>query len=154
MTHLSFLHLVLHLLSYIFQGTQAIEGLFLDRCKFNPSYLNRESFKEMNRLRLLKIRSPRRKLFLEDHLPRDFAFSSYELTYLYWDGYPSEYLPMNFHAKNLVELLLRNNNIKQLWRGNKVLLLLFSYTFFILIFIVYVNLSIEKKLFCSSFMRS
>ena len=61
---------------------------------------------------------------------------------------------MNFHAKNLVELLLRNNNIKQLWRGNKVLLLLFSYTFFILIFIVYVNLSIEKKIFCSSFIRS
>ncbi|RVW96800.1 TMV resistance protein N [Vitis vinifera] len=103
-----------------YEGTQAIEGLFLDRCKFNPSYLNRESFKEMNRLRLLKIRSPRRKLFLEDHLPRDFAFSSYELTYLYWDGYPSEYLPMNFHAKNLVELLLRTSNIKQLWRGNKL----------------------------------
>ena len=57
MTHLSFLHLVLHLQSYIFQGAQAIEGLFLDRCKFNPSHLNRESFKEMNRLRLLKIRS-------------------------------------------------------------------------------------------------
>uniref|UniRef100_F6HS37 Uncharacterized protein n=1 Tax=Vitis vinifera TaxID=29760 RepID=F6HS37_VITVI len=41
----------------IYEGAQAIEGLFLDRCKFNPSHLNRESFKEMNRLRLLKIRS-------------------------------------------------------------------------------------------------
>nr|CAN74723.1 hypothetical protein VITISV_014048 [Vitis vinifera] len=101
-------------------GTKAIEGLFLDRCKFNPSQLTTESFKEMNRLRLLKIHNPRRKLFLEDHLPRDFEFSSYELTYLHWDGYPLESLPMNFHAKNLVELLLRNSNIKQLWRGNKL----------------------------------
>ncbi|KAL6343040.1 hypothetical protein AAG906_017852 [Vitis piasezkii] len=101
-------------------GTRAIEGLFLDRCKFNPSQLTTESFKEMNRLRLLKIHNPRRKLFLEDHLPRDFEFSSYELTYLHWDGYPLESLPLNFHAKNLVELLLRNSNIKQLWRGNKL----------------------------------
>ncbi|RVW38663.1 putative WRKY transcription factor 19 [Vitis vinifera] len=101
------------------KGTRAIEGLFLDRCKFNPSQLTTESFKEMNRLRLLKIHNPRRKLFLEDHLPRDFEFSSYELTYLHWDGYPLESLPLNFHAKNLVGLLLRNSNIKQLWRGNK-----------------------------------
>ncbi|XP_059592933.1 disease resistance protein RUN1-like [Vitis vinifera] len=50
-------HVLTRNMSYIFQGAQAIEGLFLDRCKFNPSHLNRESFKEMNRLRLLKIRS-------------------------------------------------------------------------------------------------
>ena len=109
-------------LIYIFQGTRAIEGLFLDR------WLTTKSFKEMNRLRLLKIHNPRRKLFLEDHLPRDFEFSSYEYTYLHWDRYPLESLPLNFHAKNLVELLLRNSNIKQLWRGSKVLLLLFSYS--------------------------
>ncbi|KAL6343081.1 hypothetical protein AAG906_017893 [Vitis piasezkii] len=101
-------------------GTQAIEGLFLDRCKFNPSQLTMESFKEMNKLRLLKIHNPRRKLFLENHLPRDFEFSSYELRYLHWDGYPLESLPMNFHAKNLVELSLRDSNIKQVWRGNKL----------------------------------
>ncbi|KAJ9700898.1 hypothetical protein PVL29_006295 [Vitis rotundifolia] len=101
-------------------GTRAIEGLFLDRCKFNLSQLTMESFKEMNRLRLLKIHNPRRELFLEDHLPRDFEFSSYELTYLHWDGYPLESLPMNFHEKNLVELLLRGSNIKQVWRGNKL----------------------------------
>ncbi|KAL6344258.1 hypothetical protein AAG906_037822 [Vitis piasezkii] len=102
-------------------GTRAIEGLFLDRCKFNLSQLTTESFKEMNRLRLLKIHNPREdQLFLKDHLPRDFEFSSYELTYLHWDGYPLESLPMNFHAKNLVELLLRGSNIKEVWRGNKL----------------------------------
>ncbi|KAJ9700893.1 hypothetical protein PVL29_006292 [Vitis rotundifolia] len=101
-------------------GTRAIEGLFLDRCKFNPSQLTTESFKEMNKLRLLKIHNLRRKLFLENHLPRDFEFPSYELRYLHWDGYPLESLPMNFHAKNLVELSLRDSNIKQVWRGNKL----------------------------------
>ncbi|KAL6343056.1 hypothetical protein AAG906_017868 [Vitis piasezkii] len=101
-------------------GTRAIEGLFLDRCKFNPSQLTTESFKEMNKLRLLKIHNPRGKLFLENHLPRDFEFSPYDLRYLHWDGYPLESLPMNFHAKNLVELSLRDSNIKQVWRGNKL----------------------------------
>ncbi|KAJ9700901.1 hypothetical protein PVL29_006297 [Vitis rotundifolia] len=102
-------------------GTQAIEGLFLDRCKFNLSRLTTESFKEMNRLRLLKIHNPHEdQLSLKDHLPRDFEFSSYELTYLHWDGYPLESLPMNFHAEKLVELLLRGSNIKEVWRGNKL----------------------------------
>ena len=81
----------------------------------------------MNRLRLLKIHNPHRKLFLKDHLPRDFEFSPYDLRYPHWDGYPLESLPMNFHGENLVELSLRDSNIKEVWRGNKVLLLLFSY---------------------------
>ncbi|CBI33325.3 unnamed protein product, partial [Vitis vinifera] len=74
----------------------------------------------MHKLRLLKIHNLRRKLFLENHLPRDFEFPSYELRYLHWDGYPLESLPVNFHAKNLVELSLRDSNIKRAWRGNKV----------------------------------
>ncbi|RVW38660.1 TMV resistance protein N [Vitis vinifera] len=72
-------------------GIRAIEGLFLDRCKFNLSQLTTKSFKEMNRLRLLKIHNPRRKIFA-----------------------------IEFSCKEPVELLLRNNNIKQLWRGNKL----------------------------------
>ena len=80
----------------------------------------------MNRLRLLKIHNTHGEPFLEDYLPRGFEFSSCELTYLHWDGYSLESLPMNFHAKNLVELSLRDSNIKQLWSGDMVLLLLCS----------------------------
>ncbi|RVX07053.1 putative WRKY transcription factor 19 [Vitis vinifera] len=69
-------------------GTRAIEGLFLDICKFDPIQFAKESFKQMDRLRLLKIHK--------------------------------ESLPTNFHAKDLVELILRGSNIKQLWRGNKL----------------------------------
>ncbi|KAL6311179.1 hypothetical protein AAG906_025768 [Vitis piasezkii] len=56
-------------------GTRAIEGLFLDICKFDPIQFAKESFKQMDRLRLLKIHK--------------------------------ESLPTNFHAKDLVELILR-----------------------------------------------
>ncbi|KAJ9675693.1 hypothetical protein PVL29_024560 [Vitis rotundifolia] len=92
-----------------------------------------ESFKQMDGLRLLKIHKdddydrisifrsyPYGKLFSEDHLPRDFEFPSYELTYFHWDGYSLESLPTNFHAKDLAALILRGSNIKQLWRGNKL----------------------------------
>ncbi|WKA11081.1 hypothetical protein VitviT2T_028613 [Vitis vinifera] len=113
-------------------GTRSIKGLFLDICKF-PTQFTKESFKQMDRLRLLKIHKDDEygcisrfsrhldgKLFSEDHLPRDFEFPSYELTYFHWDGYSLESLPTNFHAKDLVELILRGSNIKQLWRGNKL----------------------------------
>ena len=86
----------------------------------------------MKNLRLLKIYSNHESTSMrEDNevkLSKDFEFPSYELRYLHWDGYPLESLPVNFHAKNLVELSLRDSNIKQVWRGNKVLLLLFSYS--------------------------
>ena len=122
-------------LLYIFQGTRAIKALFLNICIFNPTQFTEESFKQMDGLRLLKIHKdddydrisifrsyPHGKLFSDDHLPRDFEFPSYELTYFHWDGYSLESLPTNFHAKDLAALILRGSNIKQLWRGNKVLL--------------------------------
>nr|CAN73963.1 hypothetical protein VITISV_034210 [Vitis vinifera] len=114
-------------------GTRAIKALFLNICKFNPTQFTEESFKQMDGLRLLKIHKdddydrisifrsyPHGKLFSEDHLPRDFEFPSYELTYFHWDGYSLESLPTNFHAKDLAALILRGSNIKQLWRGNKL----------------------------------
>ncbi|KAL6316839.1 hypothetical protein AAG906_022509 [Vitis piasezkii] len=115
------------------KGTRAIKALFLNICKFNPTQFTKESFKQMDGLRLLKIHKdddydrisifrsyPYGKLFSEDHLPRDFEFPSYELTYFHWDGYSLESLPTNFHAKDLAALILRGSNIKQLWRGNKL----------------------------------
>ena len=80
-------------------------------------------FKTMNKLRLLKVYNWYGN---EVHLPMDFEFSSCQLRYLYWDGYPLESLPKNFDAMNLVELDLIYGSIKQLWKRNEVLLLLFS----------------------------
>ena len=39
-------------------------------------------------------------------LDMNFEFPSYELRYLYWDGYPLDFLPSNFDGEKLVELSL------------------------------------------------
>ena len=117
----------------------------LKRVRFNPNVLDK-----MTKLRLLKVCSD---FFRFDYgssddtcndivknaskmkLGLDFEFPSYELRYLRWDGYPLEFLPSNFDGENLIELHLRCSNIKQLWQGNKVLLLLFENEFFCFILI-------------------
>ena len=75
----------------------------------------------MNRLRLLKVYYP-------EFGERDFEtlknldFPYFELRYFHFKGYPLESLPTNFHPRNLVELNLKHSSIKQLWKGNEVLL--------------------------------
>ena len=119
----------------------------LKRVRFNPNVLAK-----MTSLRLLKVHSGVFSYFYESSiadeyydviienaskmkLGLDFEFPSYELRYLRWDGYPLEFLPSNFDGENLIELHLWCSNIKQLWQGNKVLLLLFENEFFCFILI-------------------
>ena len=65
----------------------------------------------MKRLRLLKVHWSNHNDFMEKKyrmlLPEDFEFPSYELRYLYWDGYSLKSLPLYFDGENLVELHLR-----------------------------------------------
>ena len=131
------------LLAAIFQGTEAIEGIFLDMSRSENIQFTTQAFKMMHRLRLLKIHQddtynsivkpwmvvdPSQVHLSEMHVTEDFECPFYELRYLHWDGYALQTLPLDFHARNLVELSLRFSNIKQLWKG-KVSLLLYSYTF-------------------------
>jgi len=44
-----------------------------------------------------------------------------ELRYVNWCYYPFKYLPSNFQPNQLVELILENSSIEQLWKGKKVL---------------------------------
>ena len=74
-----------------------------------------KAFERMNRLRLLVVSHNRIQ-----QLPEDFVFLSDDLTCLHWDRYSLESLPSNFHADNLVSLILTNSNIKLLWKGNMV----------------------------------
>jgi len=46
---------------------------------------------------------------------------SNDLRYVEWFGYPFKCLPSNFHPNQLVELILKESNIKQLWKNKKVL---------------------------------
>lgn len=43
-----------------------------------------------------------------------------ELVYLHWQGYPLDYLPLNFKPKKLIDLSMRYSSIKQLWENEKV----------------------------------
>ncbi|RVW60067.1 TMV resistance protein N [Vitis vinifera] len=100
------------------RGTKKIEGLFIDMSTSRRIQFSTKVFKRMNKLRLLKVYNWYGN---EVHLPMDFEFSSCELRYLYWDGYPLESLPKNFDATNLVELDLIYGSIKQLWKRNEIL---------------------------------
>jgi len=74
-----------------------------------------EQLSKMSNLRLLMI--------IKDsnikHLPR---YLSNELRYVEWYGYPFMYLPSKFHPNELVELILKRSDIKQLWKKNKKVL--------------------------------
>ena len=121
----------------------------MDLCKLKRVHFNPNVLAKMTSLRLLKVHSGVFSEFYDEDnanedydviienaskmkLGLDFEFSSYELRYLRWDGYPLEFLPSNFDGENLIELHLRCSNIKQLWQGNEVLLLLFENEFFAL----------------------
>ncbi|XP_034677016.1 disease resistance protein RUN1-like isoform X2 [Vitis riparia] len=96
-------------------GTQKVEGIFLNEYRTKQMRFMGEAFQRMNRLKLLEVNHNRVQLF------EDFAFPKDGLTYLYWDRYPLESLPSNFHMRNLVELNLKNSKIKQLWKENMLL---------------------------------
>jgi hypothetical protein len=45
---------------------------------------------------------------------------SNELRYVEWLDYPFKYLPSSFQPNQLVELILFESSIEQLWKGKKV----------------------------------
>lgn len=115
------MHFVLHLsLVHGFQGTQAIEGIFLDMSASKEIHLTTDAFKKMKKLRLLRVYHNLKNISDTIHLPQDFKFPSHELRYLHWDGWTLESLPSNFHGEKLVELSLKHSSIKRLWKEHKV----------------------------------
>ncbi|CAN6561956.1 unnamed protein product [Malus baccata var. baccata] len=44
------------------------------------------------------------------------------LRYLYWWGYPLEFLPPNFSPENLLELHMPNSKVKKLWKEGQILM--------------------------------
>ena len=87
---------------------EVIKGIFLDLSIPKWIHITTESLVMMKNLRLLKILLDRESTSMRDDykvkLTKDFEFPSYEPRYLYWHGYPLEYLPSSFNAEDLVEL--------------------------------------------------
>ncbi|RVW83228.1 TMV resistance protein N [Vitis vinifera] len=76
-------------------GDENVEAIFLDLSRSTP-------------LEQLKV-----------ILPEDFQFPAHELRYLHWEGYSLKSLPSNFLGVNLIELNMKDSNIKQLGQGNE-----------------------------------
>ena len=106
------------------QGTEAVKGILLNLSIPKPIHITTKSFVMMKNLRLLKIYSDHEFASMGKHskvkLSKDFEFPSYELRYLYWQGYPLESLPSSFYAEDLVELDMCYSSLKQLWESDMV----------------------------------
>ena len=103
---------------------EAIKGILLDLSIPKWIHITIESLAMMKNLRLLKILLDHESTSMRDDykvkLSKDFEFPSYELRYLYWQGYPLESLPSSFFAEDLVELDMCYSSLKQLWENDMV----------------------------------
>ncbi|XP_058189513.1 disease resistance protein RPV1-like [Rhododendron vialii] len=97
-------------------GTKKIEGLVLDMNMLRNSdmaVIEANTFEKMYNLRLLKLSGVQLS-------GTSKAFPK-KLRWLYWHGFPSASFPNDFPLVNLVSLDMRYSNLKQLWKGTKVL---------------------------------
>ncbi|KAL6343097.1 hypothetical protein AAG906_018933 [Vitis piasezkii] len=108
---------------YGIRGMKNVEAIFLDLSRSTPLQVSTKIFAKMKQLRLLKIYSSgycgTTEKQLKVILPEDFQFLAHELRYLHWEGYPLKSLPSNFLGVNLIELNMKDSNIKQLRQRNE-----------------------------------
>ena len=81
--------------------------------------LSAEAFTKMKILRFLKIgyvHPPEDLIGGPIQLPQGLNYLSNELRIIDWHGYPSKSMPTSFQPNKLVELRMRNSDIKQLWK--------------------------------------
>ncbi|KAL5062972.1 hypothetical protein RYX36_024709, partial [Vicia faba] len=94
-------------------GTYTVVGLVLKVQRTNRVILSTDSFKDMNKLRLLEL----------DHavLDGDYRLLSKELRWVYWQGFTFNYLPDDFYQGNLVVIVVKYSSIIQVWKEAKLL---------------------------------
>nr|AHG28999.1 NBS-LRR protein [Cicer arietinum] len=88
-----------------------VEAIVLNGNEGDTEILTVEALSNMSRLRLLILKDVK---FLGS-----LSNLSNQLRYVSWDGYPFMYFPSSFEPNQLVELVLVNSNMKQLWEGKK-----------------------------------
>jgi len=74
----------------------------------------------MKRLRLLQL----------DHvqLTGDYEYLPKQLRWICWKGFPSEYIPNNFHMEKVIAIHLKHSNLQLVWEQPQVLITcLFSF---------------------------
>ncbi|XP_059665515.1 disease resistance protein RPV1-like [Cornus florida] len=96
--------------------TEIIKGIMLnlpDDHAPEELHVDVDVFEKMKKLKLLKLSGVRSC--------GQLTYLSNELCYLDWDYYPTKFLPSNFHPKNLAELRLCHNQIKEISSSIKFL---------------------------------
>ncbi|KAL2319334.1 hypothetical protein Fmac_028303 [Flemingia macrophylla] len=94
-------------------GTKAIEGLTLKLNLTKGGCFKVDAFEEMKSLRLLRL----------DHvkLHGDFGYISKQLRWIYWNGFPLEYIPNNFYLEGVIVIDLKHSNLRLVWKDPQVL---------------------------------
>ncbi|KAK4286066.1 hypothetical protein QN277_002677 [Acacia crassicarpa] len=93
-------------------GTEKVEAIVLNPDDLQETPLKAEALSQMSRLRLIIF-------------PNNVKFSgnlnnlSNELRVLSWHKFPFSSLPSSFEPEKLVELIMPDSNVKQLWEGKK-----------------------------------
>uniref|UniRef100_A0A2K1RA90 TIR domain-containing protein n=1 Tax=Populus trichocarpa TaxID=3694 RepID=A0A2K1RA90_POPTR len=95
------------------KGTDVVEGLALDVRASEAKSLSAGSFAEMKCLNLLQINGV--------HLTGSFKLLSKELMWICWLQCPLKYFPSDFTLDNLAVLDMQYSNLKELWKGKKIL---------------------------------
>jgi len=97
------------------QGTEGIEGLALKFHGTGRDCFEANAFKEMKRLKLLKLDSVQ--------LTGSFGHLSKQLRWICWRGFPLKYIPVNFYQGSVVAINLKHSNLKLVWKETQVYIL-------------------------------
>ncbi|XP_034918664.2 TMV resistance protein N-like [Populus alba] len=95
------------------KGTDVVEGLALNVRASEAKSLSTGLFAKMKCLNLLQINGV--------HLTGSFKLLSKELMWICWPEFPLKYFPSNFTLDNLAVLDMQYSNLKELWKGKKIL---------------------------------
>ncbi|XP_058730516.1 disease resistance protein RUN1-like [Vicia villosa] len=88
-----------------------VEAIVLNGNERDTETLMAEALSNMSRLRLLILKDVKFLGSLNN--------LSNQLRYVAWNGYPFMYLPSSFQPNQLVELILVDSNVEQLWEDKK-----------------------------------
>ena len=91
-----------------------------------PILIDKNLFKGMPNLQFLIVHDGRWWLKSESrlYLPQGLAYLPRKLRLLNWNKFPSKCLPSNYKGQYLVEPIMEDSKLENLWEGTQVLILI------------------------------
>ncbi|MED6207173.1 hypothetical protein PIB30_033367 [Stylosanthes scabra] len=99
------------------QGKNAVEGIMIDLSHTKDLYLSANTFRNMPRLRFLKLYSSSDQRSSNVFVPTTLETFGDELRYFEWHEYPLSSMPSAFCAEMLVEFRMPGSKVSKLWDG-------------------------------------